>query len=198
MTKTHQNTTFLAAEERTLIEQIKRRVPGWEDLFGELIAGHHMAIQRRCLGYLKNADDAADATQETLLRAYRAIHRFRGEAQLRTWLLSIADNECHSLARKRARYIAEPDMSRVLWEHLGDAAIERLPEPDDSELLQGAMQKIGLKDREVLQLRYFADLPINQVAVTLGLGLSATKMRLYRAQAQLATVLAPERLPLAA
>lgn len=176
--------------ERQLIARIQAREPHWEQLFGELVGPHIEAMRARCQAYLKHPEDAADATQDALLRAYRAVHRFRGDAALRTWLFAIADNACHNLARQRARYVVESDIEPLLAERSGLAADVHPHEADDRRSVHLAIARIGASDRDVLQLRYFADLSLAEVAHTLDLGLSATKMRLYRAQAQLAVLLA--------
>ena len=64
--------------------------------------------------------------------------------------------------------------------------------------VDSALSRLGEKSRDVLQLRYFADLQIHEVASSLGIGLSAAKMRMYRAQAQLAELIRPTELNKAA
>ena len=59
-----------------------------------LLAPHESLVFRLCLAILGNQDDAEDAAQETLLAAIRALPRFRGEAQVSTWLVRIARNAC--------------------------------------------------------------------------------------------------------
>ena len=54
-----------------------------------------------CYGMLGNREDAADALQETMLRAWRGFHGFRGEAQWKTWFHLIAVNTCIDMIRKR-------------------------------------------------------------------------------------------------
>jgi RNA polymerase sigma-70 factor (ECF subfamily) len=188
----------LRRQEQDLIGQIQRRETDWRALFGELFGPHVQAVHARCLAYLRNIDDAADATQETLFRAYRAIDRFRGDASLRTWLFAIADNECHTLVRKRARYLPDPDLEPALDAVYG---LHDPTEPQplmDAELVTWALERLGSKNRDVLQLRYFADLTMDEIAATLGIGLSAAKMRLYRAQQQMADLIAPIQLEQAA
>lgn len=198
MHKKNPENALKRAQEQRLIVRIQAREAGWKTLFGQLVREHIQAVHGRCLAYLKNADDAADATQEALFRAFRAIDRFRGDASLRTWLFAIADNECHTLVRKRARYQLEPDLEPPLETPLVVPDIPGRNPDDDSELVQWALQRIGPHNRDVLQLRYFADLSINEVAATLGIGLSAAKMRLYRAQQQLADVISPAQVEQAA
>jgi len=68
-----------------------------------LVRRHHAAVFRLCLGVLGDEDGAADATQETFVKAVRGLARFRGDAAFRTWLLSIALNEARGALRRDRR-----------------------------------------------------------------------------------------------
>jgi RNA polymerase sigma-70 factor (ECF subfamily) len=175
--------------EATVIERIQRREPNWHDLFGALVKRHQGAVHARCMAYLRNPADADDATQETLFRAFRAIDSFKGDAAFRTWLFAIADNQCHTLAHRRARQVPD-DRARALvrLEHESPGESEGT-NAGCAEMVRAAMAQVAAKGRDVLQLRYFAELSLEEIAFTLGVGLSAAKMRLYRAQEQLAGVI---------
>lgn len=69
----------------------------------ELVDRHHGTVFRACIVILDEEDLAADASQNTFIKAFRAIDRFRGEAALRTWLVAIARNEALGLLRKVKR-----------------------------------------------------------------------------------------------
>ena len=66
---------------------------------------------------MRNRHDAEDALQETLLRAYRGLDRFRGQASVLTWLTTIADNQCASLARRRARQVVGEHLQQSIRLH---------------------------------------------------------------------------------
>ena len=70
-----------------------------EDTLRRLMTEYEIPIRRMCCVYLRDEDLAADAVQETFLRAYTALDRFRGESSEKTWLMRIAVNVCHSMRR---------------------------------------------------------------------------------------------------
>ena len=169
-----------------LIESIHGRESDWRDLFGVLVKRHQGAVYARCMAYLRKTADADDALQETLFRAFRAIDGFKGDAAFRTWLFAIADNQCHLLARRRSRQQLDEQV-KVLIASQQELRLDPGVSADECrEVVHSALERIAAKGREVLHLRYFADLSIDDVAFTLGVGISAAKMRLYRAQEQLA------------
>src|SRR5208283_1119335 len=81
-------------------ECIRRILAGEKHLFHELIRPCERGIYFLLVSLLRNETEAEDAAQETVLKIYRNLHLFRGEAQFRTWALSIARNEGLSRLRK--------------------------------------------------------------------------------------------------
>ena len=71
--------------------------------FDEIVELHQNRVYNLCFYALSDADEAADAAQETFIRAWRGLHNFRGESAFSTWLHRIALNVTHDAARKRGR-----------------------------------------------------------------------------------------------
>lgn len=82
---------------------VQRARTGDEAALGELIARHQGVVYRFLLGLLSDEELAADATQETFVRALGNIVGFRGDSTFRTWLLAIARNEARGTLRRRVR-----------------------------------------------------------------------------------------------
>ena len=87
-------------ESSTDEELVERVREGDERAMNVLVDRHHGVVFRTCAAILNDEDLAADASQNSFLKAFRAIDRFRGEAAFRTWLLAIAGNEARGLLRK--------------------------------------------------------------------------------------------------
>ena len=87
-------------ESSTDEELVERVREGDERAMNVLVDRHHGVVFRSCAAILSDEDLAADASQNSFLKAFRAIDRFRGEAAFRTWLLAIAGNEARGLLRK--------------------------------------------------------------------------------------------------
>jgi RNA polymerase sigma-70 factor (ECF subfamily) len=153
--------------------------------YGTLIHRHHPDLLRRCRARLGNIDDAEEAVQETLVRAFRGLLRFRGEAAFRTWLYSISDNQCNTLYLRRSRLAMSEHVRALIALH--EEMSHSGPEAEDHEAIERVREVLsGLPSqaRDVLMLRFYRDLSLEYIARSLGIGLSAAKMRLYRALAQ--------------
>ena len=73
------------------------------DAFDQLVTRHQVAAYRAALAALRNPEDAEEATQDAFVRAWSGLHRFRGDAAFRTWILTIAWNCALSRRRRVAR-----------------------------------------------------------------------------------------------
>ena len=82
------------------IECIRRILAGEKHLFHDLIRPCERSIYFLLLSLLKNETDVEDAAQETVIKVYRNLEKFRGDSQFRTWVLSIARNEGLGRLRK--------------------------------------------------------------------------------------------------
>ena len=166
--------------DEQLMELIQVRQPNWRDLLSELLMRHHNSLVARCHAYLHNREDAEDAAQETELRAFRAIQNFRKDASFKAWLLAIAVRQCHDLARKRAKHVLDEHL-RALIEIHEQKSISSPDSSDSRNLIHKILTRLPRRERDVLMLRFYVDLSLKDMASYLGLSLSATKMRLYRA-----------------
>lgn len=166
--------------DEELLNWIQAGKPNWRDLLSVLLQRHHGSLVARCHAYLHNRQDAEDAAQETELRAFRAIQNFRKDASFRTWLLAIAVRQCHDLTRKRAKHVLDEHLRAIIEIH--EQKSISIPESSDNRnRINEIMTRFPKRERDVLMLRFYVDLSLQDMASYLGLSLSATKMRLYRA-----------------
>jgi RNA polymerase sigma-70 factor (ECF subfamily) len=136
------------------------------------------AAQRLAFGMLQNRHECEDAVQEATFKAWRAFGRLRDQSNLRAWFLTIVANECRQ--RRRSRWwslvrVAEP--SEEVPAPASDGAV--------SMDLRRALARLPTDMRLVLVLRYYMDLPFNEVGRILGISAPAAKARVHRALARL-------------
>lgn len=171
---------YQTLEDQTLVNSIIEQQVGWRDMLSSLLQRHHNALLTRCYLYLKNREDAEDAAQETELRVFRAIKNFRGDSSFRTWLFAIGDRQCYDLVQKRKRQMID-DHLRALIEIHENHVNKITPSTEQHPAVEEALSQLPEQERDIIMLRYYMELSLHDVSSTLGIGLSATKMRLYRA-----------------
>lgn len=161
--------------------------------FDRLYREHVDRIYRFAQRLCGQMDDAKDLVQDTFLNAYRGLNRFRGDAQISTWLYTIASRACIRMRRKRK---GEPERELSLEEFIPTSEGEfKLQIPTDGltpeealenkelrRALQQAIQKLPKKYRLVLVLRDMEGLTAKEVGSVMGLNERAVKSRLHRAR----------------
>ena len=164
-------------EQRPLI--LARATEGDANSFAILIEPLLNPAYRLAAVMLADRGAAEDAVQEASIKAWRKLRQLRGDAgSLRSWFLSIVANECRMARRQRwwsVVKLAEP-------QHLGS---DGDPSQESSSDLQRALLKLSPDERLPLVLHFYLDLPLDEVARTLGVSQPAAKSRIYRAAKRL-------------
>jgi len=145
------------------------------------------------------AADVDDIIQETFLRAFAALDRYQHRGHLKTWLFRIALNLARDSRRRAGRTVTGVDIAA-----LADAA-DPGPDPGvvlagklDREALAAALARLPETQRETLVLRFYADLPVEEVARIVGCPEGTVKSRVHYALRKLRGLLARAEAPSAA
>lgn len=170
-------------EQRPLI--MTRATEGDAGAFATLIEPLLNPAYRLAAVMLADRSAAEDAVQEASIKAWRKLRQLRGDVgSLRSWFLSIVANECRMARRQRwwsVVKLADPQ-----------AGASNDPSQETSSDLQRALLKLSPEERLPLVLHFYLDLPLDEVARTLGLSPSAAKSRIYRAARRLRSDLSLE------
>ena len=190
------NPVQIATREQDLISSVQR---GQHELFYDLVQPYERRVYAAALAILRNEQDAEDAAQEAMLKAFANIRQFRAEARFSTWLIQITVNEA-LMRRRRERTVPMEGLDNrrdeeseyaprdfADWREIPSEALER------KEVRQRLAQALGTLDRkyrEVFMLRDMEHLNIQETAETLGITVASVKTRLLRARLMLRDLLA--------
>jgi len=181
---------------------IRRILAGEKHLFHDLIRPCERSIYILLLSILKNESDAEDAAQETVIKVYRNLEKFRGDAQFRTWALSIARNEALGRLRKIST-LREDSLDAEVDEQPGDYTpailtswreipAEALEQKELGAILRKAIEGLPEIYRNVVLLRDIEEMDVRETGAALNISEAAVKVRLHRARALLQRSLAPQ------
>jgi RNA polymerase sigma-70 factor (ECF subfamily) len=151
------------------------------DAFAALYERYQPHLMRYCRSRLGNWDDAADATQETFLRAWRAFDMFGGDRLFLPWARVIATNVCTDALRRRMRSarMESPDTEPVSTHREGEElCVARV----DTDEVMAALVKLSERHREILRLREYEGLSYEDIAEREDLDLNAVKSLIWRAR----------------
>lgn len=184
--------------EPTLVAQAQE---GDHDAFAALVKQYDRHLYRLAFNITRNPEDAKDVVQESLLKAYTHLDRFKGTARFYTWLVRIAVNEALMKLRKTRgeNWISldeslEGNDGGLMSKEIKDGSEnpeERYCRSEPQEFLATAIRNLRLPYQVVFRLRDVAGLSTKETAQTLRLSTTAVKSRLRRARLQLREMLDP-------
>ena len=165
-------------DDAELVTLAQKELPYGMRAYEELVRRHEAVLYAVCVRLLGTKEDAEDISQDVMLKVFSGIKNFKGKSSFKTWLLRIANNACIDRLKKKA--VADRYNETLRNESLAYSE----PNDDEDHVLQ-LLRQVSEDERQVLVLRFVADLSLQEVADSLNLSLSATKMRLYRAKEKL-------------
>jgi RNA polymerase sigma-70 factor (ECF subfamily) len=160
----------------------------WE-VVSQLMQENGDAIAQFCRSWLSEGL-AEEVTQEVFVAAWENLPKYRPQASLRTWLFGIARNKCQQMYRNRAR---RQEIGRTFLDEIhARAHADRPVSPDalmehasQEALLADCLSRLRDEERIVLTLRYWKEMPMDDIADVMGKSIAATRKRLLRAQQRL-------------
>jgi RNA polymerase sigma-70 factor (ECF subfamily) len=172
-------------------ELIRRAREGDDEAFGDLVRRYEPLVAGTVIGILGRCSEADDVGQETFIRLYRSLKRFRGESKLGTYLTRIAINlslnELKRRQRRTKRFFRKP------VDEIHDLPDEKAAaEPnEDKEIVQKAIAQLETKFRSVIVLRLIDGYSTEETAKILKIPVGTVLSRLSRAQQKLKELLTP-------
>jgi len=165
----------------TDVEIIAQVLDGRRDAYRAIVDRYYGDCSRFAYRMLGNRQDAEDALQETFLRAYRALARYRHSDRFKSWLYRILVNQCRTTARQRRRHASrfDPEAGDDSGARGQVDPSERVVEARD--LLDKLLEPLDPALREAFLLKYGEELEYSEMADITGASVSALKMRVKRA-----------------
>ncbi len=178
------------APDATLVAYARR---GDEGAFEELVRRYRNDVYRLACHFVHDREEAWDLSQEVFIKAYRALWRFRGEAQFKTWLMHIVANQCRDHLRRQR----PPLDARTLEEEPRIVRAASRCEPDRvaearelGQAIEQALESLPHKHRTAFILREYEGLSYEEMARTMRCRMGTVMSRLHHARRKLQDKLA--------
>jgi RNA polymerase sigma-70 factor (ECF subfamily) len=153
--------------------------------FNRLVLKWEKTVYNLALRMLQDHEEAAEATQEVFLIAFKSIHRFRRDSRFSTWLYRIALNHCVTRAKRRPPGIHlsldEDGAARSFVEQLtvAESQAGELLRSEQRRRVLIALSHLQAEQQAVIELKFFQEMTFEAIAEALGIPLSTIKSRLY-------------------
>jgi RNA polymerase sigma-70 factor, ECF subfamily len=186
---TNMSEPSVEGQDEALLEPARQGDP---EAFCALARKHEARLFQQALALCHNPATAEDLAADTLIESWKSIGRFDGRCRFSTWLYAILLHRHQKLVRKQGSRpvplsmlpVGEADASEQLLERLPDAqplSRDVLARAEEDTRLREAVQALPEKHRQVVQLRFFEDAALPEIAAALGLSVGTVKSRLHHA-----------------
>jgi RNA polymerase sigma-70 factor, ECF subfamily len=192
-----QNCAAMSDSEQLLVVRAQRGDPG---AFGALVKKYRHRLARLLARFVRDPAEVEDLTQETFIRAYRALPRFRGDSAFYTWLHVIGVNTARNYLKARDQRLSSAIEIQAddAVEFEGGAQLRDIGTPESMALaneiaitLNDAIEQLPAELRTVILLRDLELLDYGHIARKLGCPIGTVRSRIFRAREAVAARLRP-------
>lgn len=171
-----------ATSDEVLIQRIAK---GDRLAMQVLFARHHVRVYRFVLRLVRNESTAEDLISEVFLDVWRQAGRFEGRAAVSTWLLAIARFKALSALRKKPDVELDDEMAETIEDHADDPEVA-MQKKDTSKILRQCLTALSPEHREIVDLVYYHEKSVEEVAEIVGIPENTVKTRMFYARKKLA------------
>ncbi|MCY1223920.1 ECF RNA polymerase sigma factor SigW [compost metagenome] len=170
---------------------IDRIIAGDTQAFAPLVDRYKNLVYTLALRMTKNTEEAEEAAQDTFIKAFRSLEKFKGESKFSTWLYKVAYNTCLDRLKKlkATPFAVAIDDFGTRQLAATDNVLDALDEQERHRAVQDCLQQLPGEDAFLLTLYYFEELSLDEIAKVIGIKANNVKVKLFRCRKRLGEVL---------
>lgn len=178
----------MTIEDQQLINQI---LNGDTNAYGKLIARYKDLVFTLALRMLKHREEAEEVSQDAFLKAYRSLHKFKGDSKFSTWIYKVTYNTCLDRIKKNKKHYNDVAIDDFTFNKLEsiDNALEQMIDSERQLLIKKCIEKLPPDDAYILTLFYFEELSLDEISEIIQITSNTIKVKLYRARKKIAVIL---------
>jgi RNA polymerase sigma factor (sigma-70 family) len=178
----------MTTNDQILINQI---LEGNSSAFTELVNRYKDLVFTLALRMLKNREEAEEVSQDTFIKTYRSIHKFKGDSKFSTWIYKVAYNSCLDQIKKNKKYLNDVEINEFTEHQVKtmDNAFDVLVEEERNQLIRDCLHLLPSDDSFLLTLYYFEEQTLDEIANVVGLTSNNVKVKLFRSRKKLTSIL---------
>lgn len=170
---------------------IERILQGESNLFAVLVDRYKDMIFTLALKMVKNREEAEEVAQDTFIKIYNSLSKFKGDSKFSTWIYKIAYNTCLDRLKKNKKEdlnISIDEFSAHLIKTM-DNALSALEEKERKQTIQNCLNLLPREENFLLTLFYFEDQSLEEIGKIMNINANNVKVKLFRSRQKLAVIL---------
>ena len=178
----------MTTNDQIYIDQI---LNGDTQAFSVLVDRYKDLVFTLALRMMKNREEAEEVSQDTFIKVFKSLNRFKGESKFSTWIYKVTYNCCLDRLKKLKRSHATVPIDEFSANKLGmmDNALDAMEKGERHAAVKHCLNQLPSEDAFLITMYYFEEQSLEEISKIIGLKPNNVKVKLFRARKKLATIL---------
>lgn len=175
-------------DDNILIEAINN---GDTRAYAKLVNRYKDLVYTLALRMLKNKEEAEEVSQDTFIKVFKSLNKFKGDSKFSTWIYRVTYNSCLDNIKKNKKYHNDVAIDEYTFNKLDtlDNALDHIIKEEKSVLIKNCINKLPEDSSALLTLFYFEELSLDEISQIIHVEPNTVKVKLFRARKKLAVIL---------
>ncbi len=170
---------------------INKILDGDTNAFTLLVDRYKDLVFTLALRMVKNKEEAEEVSQDTFIKVYKSLTKFKGDSKFSTWIYRVAYNTCLDRLKKNKRQQRTVTIDEYTEHQVKtlDNALDKIEEQEKQQAIKNCLELLPSEDSFILTLYYFEELSLDEISKIIGLKPNNVKVKLFRSRKKMATIL---------
>ena len=166
-------------------------IDGDTNAFSALVNRYKDLVFTLAMRMLKNREEAEEVSQDTFIKIYKSLNKFKGDSKFSTWVYKVTYNTCLDRLKKNRKYFNDVPINEFTEHEVKtiDNALDSLEQEEYSKAIKDCIALLSSEDAFLLTLYYYEELSLEEISKTVSLKLNNVKVKIFRGRKKLATIL---------
>ena len=178
----------MTTNDKKIINQI---IAGDSNAFSVLVDRYKDLVFTLSLKMLKNREEAEEVAQDTFVKVFKSLSKFKGDSKFSTWIYKVTYNSCLDRLKKNKKEQLKVAIDEYTEHQVKtiDNALENMVEEERQQAIKACLELLPPDDSFLLTLYYFEEQSLDEIAKVVGLTANNVKVKLFRSRKKLTSIL---------
>ncbi len=175
-------------DDQKLIEAIQN---GDTKAYTQLVNRYKDLVYTLAIRMLKHREEAEEVAQDTFIKVFKSLQKFKGDSKFSTWIYKVTYNTCLDRIKKNKKHYNDVAIDEFTFNKLDsiDNALDNMINEEKSVLIKKCINKLPEDSSALLTLFYFEELSLEEISKIINIEANTVKVKLFRARKKLAVIL---------
>ena len=169
---------------------ITKVINGDTNAFGFLVDSYKGMVFSLAFKMIKNREEAEEVSQDTFIKAYKNLSKFKGDSKFSTWLYRIAYHACLDCIKKSKQHHHSFEINEITFNQIKSVenVLEGIERKERAEIMNDCLLKLPEEERSIIWMFYYDELSLKEIIEVTQLSEANIKVKLHRARKKLLTI----------